>query len=167
MEVAKWKYFMLIKHCPILSKANNTLLHNALIIHQKINPCCDQFKNCGHPKYQSAPNLHEYFPIFKESLESIFNIDKIENMWCFITFPKNNVDSEWHSHGNDKNKFSAICYLNNTIGTEFKDGFSIEPDINTWYVWKSDIEHRPLKKYADKLRINIVADIYIYNETYT
>ena len=82
-------------------------------------------------------------------------------MWCFITFPKNKINSGWHSHGNNKNKFSAICYLNNTIGTEFKKGFSIEPDINTWYVWKSDIEHRPVKKYVNKLRINIVADIYL------
>tara|TARA_R100001015_G_C4487507_1_gene66081 strand:+ start:60 stop:518 length:459 start_codon:yes stop_codon:yes gene_type:complete len=152
---------MLIKHCPILSKVNNSSLQNALVIYQKINPCCEQFKTCDHPKYQSDPNLHKHFPIFKDSLESNFNINKIDRMWCFITFPKNKINSGWHSHGNNKNKFSAICYLNNTIGTEFKKGFSIEPDINTWYVWKSDIEHRPVKKYVNKLRINIVADIYL------
>ena len=152
---------MLIKHCPILSKVNNSSLQNALVIYQKINPCFEQFKTCDHPKYQSDPNLHKHFPIFKDSLESNFNIDKIDRMWCFITFPKNKINSGWHSHGNNKNKFSAICYLNNTIGTEFKKGFSIEPDINTWYVWKSDIEHRPVKKYVNKLRINIVADIYL------
>ena len=149
------------KHCPIISKANNNSLQNALTIYQKINPCCKQFKNCLHPKYQSDFNLHNYFPIFKDSLKSNFNLDKIDKMWCFITFSKKDINSGWHSHGKDKNKFSAICYLNSTIGTEFKNGFNIEPDINTWYVWKSDIEHRPIKKCADKLRINIIADIYL------
>ena len=84
---------MLIKHCPILSKVNNSSLQNALVIYQKINPCCEQFKTCDHPKYQSDPNLHKHFPIFKDSLESNFNIDKIDRMWCFITFPKNKINS--------------------------------------------------------------------------
>ena len=79
----------------------------------------------------------------------------------FITHPNSKINSLWHNHGNKENKYSAICYLNDTVGTEFKDGFTIEPDINTWYVWKSNIEHRPVKKYVDKLRINIVADIYL------
>lgn len=161
MEMAKWKCSMLIKHCPILKKINNNALKNALILYLKSNPCCEQFKTCDHPKYQSDSNLHNYFPIFQKSLKSTFKINKIDKMWCFITFPKNNINSEWHSHGDNKNKFSAICYLNDTVGTEFKDGFTIEPSINTWYLWKSNIEHKPVKKYVDKLRINIVADIYL------
>lgn len=152
---------MIIKPCPILEKINNNPLKIALILYLRNNPCCQQSETCNHPKYQSDSNLHKYFPSFQDSLKSIFKTIKIDKMWCFITFPKNNIASEWHSHGNDKNKFSAICYLNDTVGTEFRDNFTIEPNINTWYVWESNIEHRPVKKYVDKLRINIVADIYL------
>ncbi len=153
---------MLKKHCPIIGKVNNDLLQNKLILYQKNNPCCELFGNCKHPKYQSNGDLQHHFPIFKDSLNSIFKSIEIQKMWCFITFPKNTVNSGWHSH-NDKyieNAFSAVCYLTDTnVGTEFKDGFIIEPNINTWYIWDSNLEHRPVIKYMDKLRITIAADI--------
>ena len=60
--MAKWKYFMIMKFCPILKKINNNALKNALILYLKSNPCCEQFKTCDHPKYQSNSNLHNYFP---------------------------------------------------------------------------------------------------------
>ncbi len=84
---------MFKKHCPLIDNVNNNLLHNKLILHQKNNPCCEKFKDCSHPKYQSYPYLYNDFPIFKESLESIFRSIKIAKMWSFISFPKNTINS--------------------------------------------------------------------------
>jgi len=148
-------------YCPIINKNNNNFLKEKLLLYQKENPCCSQFDKCDHPKYQSNSFLHHSFPIFKKSLESVFKSIEIDNMWCFITFPKSEINTNWHNHGNVKDRYSAICYLNNTVGTEFKNVSIDKPDINTWYIWKSDIEHRPIKKSIDNLRINIVGDIYL------
>jgi hypothetical protein len=148
-------------YCPIINKNNNSELQQDLISFQKQNPCCPHHLICDHPKLQSCDYLHNTFIIFKDSLESIFNNIKIDKMWCFITYSNNKINSFWHNHGNKENKYSAICYLNNTFGTEFEDGSIIDPLINTWYIWESYKKHRPIQKQIDNLRINIVADIYL------
>ena len=148
-------------YCPIIKKFNNKKLHQNLILHQKQNPCCSKYPSCKHPKLQSYEYLHHNFLFFEKSLNSIFKNVFIERMWSFITYPNNKVNTLWHDHGNNKNKFSSICYLNETTGTEFEDNVYIEPEINTWYIWESHLKHRPINKKVNDFRINIVADIYI------
>ena len=149
----------------ILKNMNNDKFINELVSYQKTNPCCKNYPNCEHPPLQSDSLLHEKYTKLKESLDLIIkNINKI-HLWAFITLPKMKISAQWHSHQNnkiDKKQLSTLCYLTETdVGTEFKDGFIIKPKLNTWYIWNSDLVHRPEDKEVNNLRITLGSNIYL------
>ena len=75
------------------------------------------------------------------------------------------ISAQWHSHQNseiNKKQLSALCYLTETdVGTEFKNGFVIKPKLNNWYIWDSNLIHRPEDKEVNNLRITLGSNIYL------
>tara|TARA_R100000988_G_scaffold103180_1_gene81219 strand:- start:186 stop:659 length:474 start_codon:yes stop_codon:yes gene_type:complete len=153
------------RHSNILKDINNNKFINELVLYQKTNPCCKSYPNCGHPPLQSDSLLHKKYIKLKESLDSIIkNIAEIQ-LWTFITLPKMKISAQWHSHQNskiNKKQLSALCYLTETdVGTEFKNGFVIKPKLNNWYIWDSNLIHRPEDKEVNNLRITLGSNIYL------
>ena len=95
------------------------------------------------------------------------------NFWCYMdyrsNFLKKDYNDQWHKHS-DVGPFtiSAVYYLFNPrhVGTEFKD-FRIEkPKEYTWYLFPSDLEHRPPKVMSFRKRYALGADISFSEDSF-
>lgn len=163
------KYF-----CKLLDNLNNNKLHQEIKKYIEENPCCVFFPNCNHPKIQSGPFLDKKFNLIKKSLDlSLQNYlnTNLENIvyrktWCYYNSKNSNVEKNWHNHLVIKGlrEISALCYLNDTnLGTVFEGDFKIIPEINTWYIWPSYLEHSPEPGYTEEERIVVASAIGIKN----
>ena len=153
------------KHCNILKNINTSKFINDIVKYANKNPCCKIYPNCTHPPLQSDALLYKKFTKLKKSLDLLIpNISQIQ-LWALVTLPTMKISSQWHSHENkeiNKKQLSALCYLTKTnVGTEFKNGKSIKPQINTWYIWDSSLVHRPEDKPVNNLRITLGSNIYL------
>jgi hypothetical protein len=150
----------------ILKKINTKSLHSKVIEYQKQNPCCKSSNNCTHPKFSTDEFLNKKFKKLENSLlNTLKDKEKIKmiNMWAYITFSKQKTKPLWHNHVREKHErvLSNVCYLTPTkIGTEFKNGFVIKPQINYWYTWDGSLLHRPIESLTKNTRIVIAADVY-------
>jgi len=133
------------------------------------------------PHYQTWPNLFEYNEFFKFQHSFIFscfsylnnevNIEEIYS-WCFMTFYSNYIksshDDQWHSHFVEKSKkLSGVFYLNNpkdvddysSTGTQFRGCPNIIPQDFCWFIYPSQLSHRPGKIQSEKKRYVLAADL--------
>ena len=161
---------------------NNNNLIIKLKKYIKTNPCCIKFPNCIHPVYQSDSNLfnikdininiikNNYFNCLLNNLNKN-TLDIIQHKaWAYLTFKNENTKPEWHNHmetNNNNINVSGLLYITETnIGTEFKTrflNFETVPYINRWYMWNSNIVHRPKNMISDKDRIIIATSTILKN----
>lgn len=145
----------------------------------KDNTCCKNYPNCYHPKIQSnnyALNINDdevikIKDILYQTLNYFLGSHKIINERTWILYvPANQfITSKWHNHLIKKYKeyeqVSALCYLTETdIGTEFEDvnyKVQIKPKLHHWYIWPSNILHKPIRKKTNKDRMILAADFVI------
>lgn len=160
--------------CELLNNLNSLKLHKQIKEYIEENPCCAFFPNCGHPKTQSGPFLDRKFSVIKKSLdlslEKYLNTSLIDiayrKTWCYYNSNNSTIQEGWHNHLilEGVKEISALCYLTKTkLGTLFNDNFRIVPEINTWFIWPSYLEHSPEPGYIDEERIVIASAIGIRN----
>ena len=149
----------------------------------KLNPCCNNFPNCNHPKNQTNSYVFlskdERIKFIKESylycLKKIFKTDFeviYTRAWSFEQ--KENKQHNWHHHLDDfdisniNDKYiscSGIIYLNNlNYGTIFNlDDFLLEikPKKFYWYIWPSHYTHTPAKFICDTNRYIIATATHL------
>jgi hypothetical protein len=163
-------------------KFDNNELFEILKKYIKINPCCELFPKCNHPKYQSDSNLfnieNNNINIIKNNyfncLLKILNKNKLDiiqnKVWAYLTLKNENTQSEWHNHIEIKNNninISGLLYITETnVGTEFKTKFlniEIIPHINRWFLWDSSIIHKPKNMISKEDRIVIATSTILKN----
>jgi hypothetical protein len=131
------------------------------------------------PKFQTYLNLYEYdeFKIFVstflDSCKSYLNypIKKCRlNFWCYMdyrsNFLKKDYNDQWHNHSNaGPFTISGIYYMINprNVGTEFKNFVIEKPQKHTWYLFPSNLDHRPPKVLSFRKRYTLGADFYLEN----
>jgi len=99
------------------------------------------------------------------------------NAWSFMTKAQDQLDRErlWHHHlpDNQQKKLSGIMYLHipkdehwDTSGTEYtfnyttdRDTFFLRPQYRTWYIYPSEIYHRPGITSSKEDRFVVAADM--------
>ena len=131
----------------------------------------------GLPKFQTWPNINTYeeLKIFERTfLESCIDYLYFANikfnykiiLWCYknnrFNHKKKDYDCQWHSHDEPgQNKLSGIYYLRNlrNEGTEFEN-FKIDTKPYTWYIYPSNLSHRPPKIKSFRYRYTLAADFY-------
>jgi hypothetical protein len=141
------------------------------------------------PKYQTKENLFARFePVWlKYRMSFMFSCFmylggevrvKGINCWSFMTSQDDNQDrfQLWHHHHHDltTKKISGIMYLNiptdidtfDTSGTEFTLGhpekdtaFFIKPEYFSWFVYPSNLWHRPGLCPSSQNRFVLAADM--------
>jgi len=131
-----------------------------------------------NPSFQTWPYLFEHENFYKLKLSFIFscfsylgkevNIKNI-NCWCYMDFYDNwklkNPEELWHSHKKiGERKLSGIFYLNVPQGndlpsTEFVDQDDILLEKFSWFIYPSDLIHRPGKITSNERRYVIAADL--------
>ena len=136
------------------------------------------------PTFQTKPNLfnqklfHKLRNSFVFSCSSYFNtfLSGIEfKSWCYMDYYDNwklkNREDQWHHHSEElgkKQKLSGIFYLRvpkddlsyNYASTEFMDNDDIYHEKFTWFIYPSDLVHRPGKVLSNKKRYCVAADIF-------
>lgn len=100
--------------------------------------------------------------------------------WCYMDYYDNwktkDRDEQWHHHAEEldfpyfegKQKLSGIFYLRvpkdnlsyDYASTEFKDNDDIYHEKFTWFIYPSDLVHRPGKVLSNKKRYCVAADIF-------
>ena len=95
-------------------------------------------------------------------LKSIFPNNEVDKTlsWALYVKPGTKNPAVWHNHFQEEHKskiqVSGICYLTKTDhGTEFaNDFFKTEtvPVLDHWYIWPSQLGHRPKEIKNDKPR---------------
>jgi len=121
------------------------------------------------PKYQTWPNLYDYkeFDVFCQTfLNSCFEYDSSYKtnstfkMWCYLSVSDENNDTYplWHKHG--ESGLTGIYYLHNPEKslTEFQAQETIEYKPFSWYIFPSNLIHRP-PPYSPSKRYTLSADI--------
>jgi hypothetical protein len=125
------------------------------------------------PKFQTYSDIHKYseLDIFKKTfLQSCYDYLNINYnakilMWCYkdniFNIKKKNL---WHSHCDiswGENKISGIYYLKNPLkeGTKFQN-FTLEANPYTWYIYPSNLLHRPPNTKSFVNRYTLAADFY-------
>ena len=148
------------------------------------NPCCQQYPNCFHPKQQSNSFVFDinnelikdiktnYFLLLKKLLnQNSLNI-LTSKCWVFYTQDNSEIKGGWHNHIDYENTdikekevvtISGIFYLTDTeIGTEFKtSNFKIQtrPKKNSWFLFDSSLNHRPIPSEKTKERMVLATSI--------
>jgi hypothetical protein len=129
----------------------------------------------GLPRFQTWANLNKYeeLKIFEYTfLQSCLNFLDLKNidykimLWCYknnrFNHRKKDFEDQWHKHDDPgHNKLSGVYYLRNlrNEATEFKD-FKINAKPYTWYVYPSNLLHRPPKLKSFRYRYTLAADFY-------
>jgi hypothetical protein len=141
------------------------------------------------PSFQTKPNLFHQELFHKLRNSFVFSCSSYLNTaltgvdfkaWCYMDYYDNwktkDIEELWHDHIDDldahcyegKQKLSGIFYLRvpkddlsyDYASTEFKDNDDIYHEKFTWFVYPSDLVHRPGKVLSNKKRYCIAADIY-------
>ena len=144
-----------------------------IINYTRHNFCCEEFPRCEHPLYQSDKKLFkderfkdlksEYYQIvekhFKKEIEVVYDF-----VWSYLTLKDQTIHEDtWHHHMqfefNVDAHVSGILYFDDTpLGTEFqeKDFRTYTKAIkNRWYIWPSNLIHRPEPGINKKERLCI------------
>jgi len=150
---------------------NNEELILKLKDYIKTNKCCTNFPNCFHPEYQTDNNIFNLKDPNIEIIKEVyfnFIINNLKNKslkvihhdcWAYINYKGQKPNNGWHDHHHEKGKINitGLMYLTETyFGTEFKTKFlKIEtiPYINRWYLWDSEIFHKPIDNIATEDRV--------------
>lgn len=132
--------------------------------------CCSEYPNCPHPKEQSASNAldipHSEIVKLNQSyyniLKSVFPNNEVDQTLSWVLYVKPGITNPavWHNHFQEEHKskvqVSGICYLTETEhGTEFSNEFfktETVPVLHHWYLWPSQLGHRPKEIKNDKPR---------------
>jgi len=100
--------------------------------------------------------------------------------WCYMDYYDNwktkDREEQWHDHAKEldfpyfegKQKISGIFYLRvpkddlsyNYASTEFMHNDDIYHEKFTWFIYPSDLVHRPGKVLSNKKRYCVAADIF-------
>ena len=127
------------------------------------------------PKFQTFSYLHQFeeFELFSNtfilSCRQYLEFDcfyEISKMWCFRDNVFNNIKKNqlelWHHHNKcGKKSISGLYYLRNfrEEGTEFIN-FKIRPKPFTWYIYPSDLLHKPPKIKSFRNRYTLAANLH-------
>jgi hypothetical protein len=163
---------------------DNKKLTSKLINYLNKNKCCKEYPKCEHPKQQSDANVFnikdEFIQKLKDNyffaLQKMFGNFKIivSKSWLLYVKEDKEVPAVWHKHYDDNIEYkdhiqvSGIFYLTDTdIGTEFENEhfkLEIKPISNCWYIWDSNLLHRPKKNITKKDRIILATQTILKNE---
>lgn len=125
------------------------------------------------PKYQTWPNLYDYkeFDVFCQTFlfscfkyDSSYKINSRFKIWCYLSVKDESANSLplWHKHGDSG--LSGIYYLHNPEKslTEFESQEKIEYEPFSWYIFPSNLNHKPPALSLSK-RYTLSADIWHLN----
>jgi len=151
---------------------------------------CEHVDPKQHPSFQTKANLFDQKLFHKLKNSFVFSCSSYLNTslsgiefkaWCYMDYYDNwklkDHEDQWHHHIHldysdeeleRKKKLSGIFYLRvpkvdlsyDYASTEFIDDDDIYHEKFTWFIYPSDLVHRPGKVLSNKKRYCIGADIF-------
>jgi len=144
-----------------------------IISYTRKNFCCEKFPKCNHPLFQSDKNIfkdpkfvdikNEYYELVKVYLQKDIEI-VYEFVWSYLSLKNQTINRDtWHCHFQkefdvDAHVSGILYFENSSLGTEFKNDnfrYITKAEKNRWYLWGSELTHRPEPGINKKERLCI------------